>query len=206
VISRGEATVSWNSLEIAKLAVGVVTPVLIAVLGFWVSRRLKAFEATERINQKLIERRIHTYDRLVPIANQVYCFFAFVGSWKETTPPQAIALKRGMDEIAYVDAPLFDPDFLRLYTEFVDRCFHTFHAWGAEPKLRTWSVRRRAATEGWSTNWDHLFTEPTEASTPEQVATAYAALAAYLARSIGAPGATPPHGTLPSRYDTLDEA
>jgi hypothetical protein len=35
---------AWNSLEVAKLAAGLITPLVIAVFGYWITIRLKAQE------------------------------------------------------------------------------------------------------------------------------------------------------------------
>ena len=38
----------WNSLEIAKLVVGLVTPLVVAFIGYWISTQLKRSEATRQ--------------------------------------------------------------------------------------------------------------------------------------------------------------
>lgn len=103
------------------------------------------------------------------------------------TPTEVVALKRVVDQCAHISAPLFDADFLRLYNGLIDKCFTTFVGWGQDAKLRTHTERRRqAAGENWTPEWERCFAEPTEATAPSDVKTAYASLMAYLARSIGA--------------------
>ena len=57
---------TWNTLEIAKLAVSVLTPAAIAILGIYIHRVTKRFEDSQWKSQKLIEKRIAIYDDLAP--------------------------------------------------------------------------------------------------------------------------------------------
>ena len=118
-------------LEIAKLLVGALTPIVVAVPGYWLNRRLKSLESAQWAQQKIVERRIQAYDELAPALNKLFCFFGYVGGWKEIEPPTMIALKRTLDERAHISAPLFDRDFLKVYNELLERCFTTFGGWGA---------------------------------------------------------------------------
>jgi hypothetical protein len=126
---------TWSGLEIAKLVVAALTPIVVAAAGYWINRRLRSLEAAQWSQQKIVERRIQAYDELAPSLNRLFCFFAYVGSWKETQPAEVISLKRSLDERAHISAPLFDADFLRLYNELLDCCFTTFGIWGEDAKL-----------------------------------------------------------------------
>lgn len=126
---------AWSSLEITKVSVSVLTPLAVAGVGYWINRRLKSLESAQWSQQKIIERRIQAYDELAPELNRLFCFFAYVGSWKETTPPEIINLKRTLDRCAHISAPLFDPDFLPIYTGLLDCCFTTFGRWGDDASV-----------------------------------------------------------------------
>lgn len=200
------ATALWNSLEIAKLTVAALTPIVVAGAGYWLNRRLKSLEAAQWAQQKIVERRIRAYDELAPEMNRLYCYFAYVGSWKESTPADMVGLKRHMDERAYVSAPLFDRDFLRLYTELTDLCFSTFGRWGEDARLRTLTDRRKPAFGGrWDPRWDECFTERSRAVAPEQVKVAYTGMMGYLAAAMGATEVDVHMlgtGRTPANYDT----
>jgi hypothetical protein len=177
----------WSSLEITKIAVSALTPIVVAGAGYWINRRLRSLESAQWSQQKIVERRIQAYDDLAPDLNRLFCFFAYVGSWKETTPPEIISLKRTLDRCAHISAPLFDHGFLSLYTELLDCCFRTFGMWGADAKLRTLPDRRRQATgSAWHPDWDQYFSERHDVVSPSEVKTAYTGLMAYLANAIGA--------------------
>lgn len=197
---------AWNSLEVTKLLVSALTPLLVATVGFWLNRRLKSLEQAQWSQQKVVERRIKAYDELAKPLNQLFCFFCYVGSWKELNPPDLVKMKRQLDQTAHVSAPLFDSHFLGHYNALMDTCFDTFGEWGDDARLRTLPDRREeAAGAAWSRDWDSCFVERDEAPEPEAVKAAYAQLMAYLATAIGAVGvdahllgSTP----LPGNFDT----
>jgi hypothetical protein len=197
----------WNSLEVLKLIVAALTPILVALGGYWINKRLKSLEAAQWAQQKVIERRIKAYDELASGLNQLLCFFTYVGSWKEIIPPDLISLKRKLDERAYVSAPLFDRDFIGIYVAFMEGCcFKTMGGWGQDAKLRTLLDRRKQALgEAWAPAWDAYFAPRSEAVAPDEIRTAYTKLMAYLAAAIGATEVDA-HilgpGRLPANYDT----
>jgi hypothetical protein len=80
-------TVSWNSLEVAKFIVSIISPLILIFLGFWINRRIKHTEFLNWTNQKVIEKRIAIFDQIAPLLNDLYCFFMYIGHWKELTPP-----------------------------------------------------------------------------------------------------------------------
>lgn len=196
----------WNSLEIAKLVVAASTPVFVAIVGFWLNRRLKSLEQAQWSQQKVVERRIEAYDEMAKPLNQLFCFFCYVGTWKELNPPDVVRMKRSLDETAHISAPLFDNQFLPHYNALMDTCFETFGSWGDDAKLRTLPDRRKeAAGEEWEAPWDRCFAPRPKVTEPEAVKKAYAQLMAYLAAAIGAVGvdehllgSTP----LPGNFDT----
>jgi len=148
----------WNSLEIAKLAIAAATPVFVAIVGFWLNRRLKSLEQAQWSQQKVIERRIKAYDELAKPLNQVFCFYCYVGTWKELEPPGVVEIKRQLDQTAHISAPLFDAEFLRRYNRLMDICFSTFGRWGSDATLRTLPDRREeAAGSDWDPGWAGCF-------------------------------------------------
>lgn len=198
---------AWSSLEVVKILVATLTPVLVVAVGFWVNRRLKALEAAQWAQQKVVERRIKAYDELAPSLNELYCYFSFIGIWSERTPPEIVKLKRQLDQTAHISAPLFDEEFLALYNALIDTCFETFAGWGQDPLLRTYSGRRQVAMGvDWQAEWDRGFSSAEAASPPSQVKLRYADLMAYLARAMGAIQADAHMlgaGHLPRGYDAI---
>lgn len=169
-----------------KLLVGIATPLAVAGVGYWLNQRLTSLEQAQWSQQKVIERRIKAYDELARPLNQLYCFYCYIGTWKELIPPDVVKMKRELDQTAYVSAPLFDPEFLDRYNAMIGACFKTFGRWGADAKLKTLPERRQeAAGDSWRAEWNTCFTLPDEATEPEVIENLYGKVMAYLATEIG---------------------
>jgi hypothetical protein len=176
----------WTSLEIVKVGVAAATPLIVLLGGFWLNGRLKKLEHAQWSTQKVIERRISAYDQIAGTANDLYCYFCYVGYWKELKPSDVIELKRKLDKAVYTNVPLFEPKFKELYDELMKILFEMFGDWGSDAKLRTHIGRRkRVAGENWVLDWDGCFVDEQFASTPEDVKLPYGRFMAYLAESVG---------------------
>src|SRR5438552_6886102 len=126
----------WNSLEATKLFVSLLTPIAVAVFGFLMSRKLKQLDLRQWRSQKLIEKRLSVYDDLVPDLNKLLCYFTYVGDWRDTNPPEIVALKRSIDRKVYLAAPLFSPSFFEKTMAFLHLCFKPLTDWGWVPRLK----------------------------------------------------------------------
>lgn len=177
---------TWTSLEIAKLIVQGLTPIIVVTIGLLVNRKLKSLEHSQWANQKLVEKRIQIFDQLGPIANDLLCFFTYVGHWKQLTPPEIIQLKRQIDKIAYINSPLFDQErFFHLFNAFIDLCFRQYAGWGNEPKIRSKLERRtQIAGSAWEDEWNELF-DKTNIPPEDAVRDAYSEFMSFLAGEVG---------------------
>lgn len=175
---------TWNSLEIVKLVAGLLTPAALAILGVYLHQVSKRFEHLQWRSQKLIEKRLSVYDSLAPKLNDLYCYFTYVGGWRDMPPPSVVALKRTVDKQIHLAAPLFSQDFLKALTTFQETCFETFTGWGRDACLRTDFEQRKAHfPEGWQPEWDALFTE--NVSSTASVKLAYANAMLVFSKDIG---------------------
>ncbi|GAB3450969.1 hypothetical protein [Actinophytocola sediminis] len=146
-------------LDVLKTLAAVAVPVVVAVVGHRLSRRLKLWEASQWRNQELIKARLHYYGQLAPMINDVMCYLTFVGRWKELTPPEVIKIKRDMDRMFFSAAPLFSQQAFDAYGDFVGACFEVYTGWGSDAQIRSGSVRRRQARpDSWDPEWEKLFT------------------------------------------------
>lgn len=180
----------WNSLEVAKLALSLLTPIMILLIGIWVTRFAERFKALLWANQKVIEKRIAVYDELAPLLNDVYCYYGYVGNWKELTPPQVLEIKRKLDKRVYIYAPLFSPSFIDLYNIFIRLCFQTFVKPGLDAKLRTQIVskygnRKDVSTIEWDQKWNDMFSDPKEATLKQDIESTYNKLMSCFASELG---------------------
>jgi hypothetical protein len=148
----------WNSLEVVKVVVAVLTPVLLVGLGVVINRAARRVEEAQWAGRKLVERRLELYDVMAPLLNDLYCFFECIGTFREVEPPKAIELKRDLDKTFYVNRFLFTPPFSDHYDSFMTTCFKTHTGAGENAKLRA-SVAQQQRQRGsrWETTWVAMF-------------------------------------------------
>ena len=188
----------WNWLEVAKLATGVLSPAAIAALGVYIHRVTKRFEHLQWRSQKLVEKRLAIYDDLAPKFNDLLCYFTYVGSWRDKSPLEVVALKREIDRKLYLAAPLYSPGFFQACIELVNLCYQTYTGWGNDAKLRTAFGRRKEALAEWDLRWEACFS--TEVTDVNQIRRAYAEVMRVFAEDIGVVelAHTPPTGRPPT--------
>ncbi len=190
---------NWNWLEVAKLGVGTLTPMAIAVAGIYVHRVTKKFEHIQWRNQRLTEKRLAIYDEIAPRVNDILCYYTYVGGWRDFDPPQIIALKREIDRKIHLSAPLFDSEFFNSCMHFQNLCFETYGGWGQDAKLRTEFKRRmQGRPTDWKSEWADYFSQ--NVTDPKEVRTAYKSVMEAFAQNIGiqSPLLVPPPGRLPT--------
>ncbi len=176
----------WNSLEVAKLLVSSLTPILVIAIGLGINRSLKRLEQIQWKNQKVIEKRLSVFEELAPYLNDLLCYFTFVGCWKDLTPVEVVKLKRRIDRTVHVNAPLFSTEFLDRYYDFINLCYGTYSGWGQDAKLRTLADRRReSAGTTWNEKWTDCFAEVNDCSDPRIVKSSYIALMTCFSKELG---------------------
>jgi len=163
---------TWNSLEVAKLLTDIAIPLTIVGLGFWLNRRLTRLEHRRWTSQKVIEKRIEVFDKSAPLLNDLFCYFTRVGGWKEKTPPDIVALKRDLDRIIHVHAPIFPQGFGDQYRRFINNFFRTFTGPGQNAKLKATFGKHKSANSDWNDDWEDCFDEE-KATTEQQIRKAY---------------------------------
>jgi hypothetical protein len=188
----------WNSLEVAKLLVAALTPILLFALGLIVSRAAHRVEDAQWANRNVIGQRLELFEKMAPKLNDLYCFFLLVGQFREVTPPEALVRKRDLDRTFYSHAPLFSSEFSEAYLDFMKKCFESFTGVGEDAKLRANVDRHRSERTGgghhaspltggggWSNSWTEMFSE--KRATPKNVIEgAYQRLMDEFARDVGA--------------------
>lgn len=130
------AGAGWTSLAIANLMVGLLVPVTVVGLGFFVSRLQRRVEAVQWANQTVVTHRVELFMQVAPKLNQLLCFATFVGRWKEIHPEQAVTLKRDLDEIMYANRVLFSDELFAAYQAFMATLFDVYASVDADAPLR----------------------------------------------------------------------
>jgi hypothetical protein len=149
----------WNSLEIVKLIISGLTPIVVGILVWKLNEAIKKFEHRQWRNQKLIERRLEIYDKIAPQLNDLLCYFTYIGCWKDLTPEQVIKMKRNLDKEIYLAQPLFSSAFFSYCMSFMNLCYEPFVGWGRDAKLRTKFERRKEANSKWNLSWEEMFSK-----------------------------------------------
>ncbi len=149
----------WNSLEVARISVSLLTPIVVVTVGFLFNKRLKGFERNQWTNQRIVDKRLEIYDKLVPLLNEILCFHCYIGNWKEIPPTNAIQYKRTLDKYMSIYKPLFDTDVWSAYNKFIHVCFEASTEWGNDATIRSSYSRRAEHCGGWSAEWNGLFSE-----------------------------------------------
>jgi len=152
-------------LEITKLIVAALVPIVVVVVGWKLNRSLKGFEHAQWANQKLVEKKLQLFDEIMPRLNDLYCFYNFVGNWKDITPGDVIAIKRALDKKINVYSAVLGNIFLEAYASFMKCAFETYVAEGADAKIRSVisgydGDRKMHCSYQWKEEWDSLFPIP----------------------------------------------
>jgi hypothetical protein len=170
---------SWNSLQIATLAVSALTPLTVAGLGYFVARTGRRLEQLRWANQTVVVRRLEVFAEVAPQLNQLLCFGTFVGRWKEIQPREVIGLKRSLDEAMYSNRVLFSDPLFAAYREFMATMFAMFATTEADAHLRApidsqWGDRRNM--KWWKDSMTSLFS-PDKLVSTDEIQVAYDRLA-----------------------------
>lgn len=152
----------WNSLEIVKLVLGVLTPLSVACLGWLVARRLKRLELVQWTNQRLIEKRLTLYDMVAPQLNALLCFYTWIGYWKDISPDDVIRAKRDLDRTFHIYRYLFDEDVYDAYHTFIHALFEMHTGPGRDARIRSLiqapdGDRSVHGTYEWNAAWAERF-------------------------------------------------
>lgn len=148
--------------EISKIIVSTLIPIIVVIVGWKINRRLKEIEYGNWRNQKLIEKRLILYDDIAPKLNDLYCFYCFVGNWKEISPLQIIEIKRYLDKKVHTYRSILGNDLFSKYNTFMSVAFITYTGEGEDAKINTVirgynGNRAMHCKYEWSQSWENLF-------------------------------------------------
>ena len=179
----------WNSLEATKIVATILTPISVALVGWYISRQVKKLELRQWSNQKLIEKRIAVFDELAPKLNTLLCFYTWVGHWKTTRPSDVLDIKRELDSRMHVYRHLFNEAVFDSYQRYMEQLFETYTGSGSDAKIRAHIAskdgdRTRDCSYFWEEKWNANFSA---ANVPEKarVRAAYSHTLAMLRSTLG---------------------
>ncbi len=180
-----ESCADWNSLEVAKLVVPVITTALFGVFALWLEARFfDKLEDARWFSHKIIEQRLQVFEAVAPALNDLLCYFQRVGNWKELTPRQLLEYKRKLDKQMHVFAPIYSPNLLQQYQQFMALCFETYTGEQQDAKLRL-RFEKYQQTPSWQAEYATLFCKPDHCTAVADVVTAYHQLMADFSKELG---------------------
>lgn len=169
----------WNSLEIAKLAASLITPILVLILGIVINNSIKSGERSTALRSEI-------YKTVGGDLNDIYSYLAFVGRWKDMTPLEIIAKKRAVDKAMYTYRPFFSNELFRTYETFMSEAFEPYGGAGEDARIRsdiaTGDGDRRIHGKEWRNEWEDRFTKERNKSAQQE---AYHQFLEQLARDLG---------------------
>jgi len=186
----------WNSLEIAKLVVPLLATLIMGLIFLRMEHRLlrkieedrlaseQHLEESRRFNDIIIQRRLKVFDEIVPLLNDLACFYTYVGHWKTLSPDDIIAKKRQLDKTMHIHKYLFSWILFEKYTALMTLCFETFTGVGEDAKLRTKTDKRYSNTE-WEDKYDIMFSDPSTCPDKASVQRAYDELIEHFSQELG---------------------
>ena len=173
-------------LEIAKLIIAGLTPLVVLGLTVAVSRATRRFEESQWANRQVIEKRVELYDEMAPELNDILCAFLLVGDFKCISPEEVIRKKRSLDRQFYVYKHLFSERFEAAYKSFEETYFRTFAAVGKPAQLKTDPAWQRAERgDDWAPEWAKLFAPAEYRSDANELVDAYEGLLRRFADELG---------------------
>lgn len=176
----------WNSLEITKLIVAALGPIVVAVFGIWIRKEVLRLEHKVAVSKAILEWRIRLYEEIVSRINDIMCFACFLGDWRSLTPVAVVDKKRSADKLFHVYAPLWSAEFQKVYRRFMQTAFKTYTGKGNPAQIRRDVAAYRAALgEHWREEWVELFVLlEAEVSSREMINQSYRELVAGIAREL----------------------
>jgi hypothetical protein len=152
----------WNSLEVAQLAVAALIPLTLLGLGLIVARNTRRLDSYQHANQTVVARRHEIFQEVAPKLNQLLCFMAFVGRWKEITPADVLRLKRDVDEVMYTNRLLFSDPLFATYQAFIARFFAMYATVDGDALIRariSSDLGDRRSLHWWSASMVDMFAQ-----------------------------------------------
>ena len=150
-------------IGIMSLFVNIMLPVVLVFIGQRINRSIKELEHSHWANQKIIERRLQLFDHIAPKLNDLYCFYMFIGRWKEISPVDLVKIKRELDRLVYTYRAILGVEFTENYRHFMDTvAFHVYNKAGENARIigeiaNRLGDRKIHANYEWQEEWQDEF-------------------------------------------------
>ncbi|NIR46926.1 hypothetical protein GWO43_00390 [candidate division KSB1 bacterium] len=150
------------SIDILSLSISALTPVAIAVVGYFIQRTLAQQNRSWKVQERIADKRVEIYEKIAEDLNKIYCYVMDVGDFRNETPDTIIAAKRTVDRNMYMYQALWPPETFQNFISYMDSAFATFQGVGENAKIRTRTIQKKSAlkqsAKQWPKDWDARFT------------------------------------------------
>ena len=155
---------AWNSLEVTKLIVGALTPLTVALLGIRVARATRRLEASQWVNQKLIEKRIDLLEEILPLPQRPVLLLRMDWELERAISGRCDPTQTRTGQSILCQPAFFSASTITAYQEFTRILFKTHAAPGVDALLRTTieshdGSRMKAYPGAWKPEWTAMFAE-----------------------------------------------
>ena len=107
--------------------------------------------------QKIVEKRLEIYDKVVPKLNDIFCFYCYNGNWSEISPVALLRIKKELDKDMNSYASLFSDDLSKKYMAFKQLCFVSKSGWEKDEKIKSHYELRQQNSLDWDDGWIQYF-------------------------------------------------
>jgi hypothetical protein len=149
-------------LDIVNTIISFLTPLAIAVVGFFIQRVLAQQNQNWRIQERLVDKRVEIYQSIAEDLNKIYCYVMDVGTFKDESPDEIIQAKRNVDKNMYMYQAIWPEETFNQFKEYMDSAFATYQGYGEDAKIRATTIEKRSAykkgDKNWQDDWDKRFT------------------------------------------------
>jgi len=158
----------WNTLEVAKLIVGILMPIALAIFGFQakealqtseaaISSALKAQEHQLSLSRSVIDKRKEIYDEIRIPLNNIYCYIEEVGKYKVMTPKTVIENRRELHEKMHTQRAYWSTKTFTLYLKYMDNvAFDTWNGVNRDAVIRD-NPGQKKSLDTWLPEWQDKF-------------------------------------------------
>jgi hypothetical protein len=178
---------SEYKLEVWKVLLSILTPLVLVVLTFVVNNAIQERGALLKREEQVLAEKQKIYAELGRRLNVFYVYIADVGDFRSYTPPRVVEMKREADRQFFMYRPYWSEVTERRYHEYMNAAFRTYTGAGMPAKINAFKSEKVAAYEvdklKWDVTWDGYFTEKSD---PEIATKYYALVSSLLADTVSA--------------------
>ena len=146
----------WNSLEIAKLIVGIAMPISIASFGVITNMTLQESNHNFSLNKIIITKRAEIYEKIGKKLNNIYCYIEEVGEYKDMTPETILKDRRDLNNKMHSHRAFWSPETFDLYLNYMDRKL-LLYGKVTDARIKDDPGQKRSLPS-WQEDWNNRFT------------------------------------------------